>query len=75
MTKKKSREEVLKNRKRIAMSGFLSVLVGLVTYIIYANIIPTGVGVALGFAVVFFSSKFIEELKKASKIKKIEDRC
>jgi len=70
--KKISRELVLKNRKRIMLSGALSFFVGLISYLIYGTPIITGLGVTLGFITVFYSLKFIEGMKASSRVKKIE---
>ncbi len=71
--KGKDRREVLLGRKRMMISGFLAVAVGLITYVVYGTIIATGVGVGIGFVVIFSSLKFMESLKKSARIKKIED--
>ena len=70
--KGKDRREVLLGRKRMMISGFLAVAVGLITYVVYGTIIATGVGVGIGFVVIFSSLKFMESLKKSARIKKIE---
>ena len=70
--KGKDREVVLKNRKRMMISGILAMFVGLVVYVVYGTMIATGIGAGIGFAVVFFSLKFMENLKKLARIKKIE---
>lgn len=70
--KKKSREEVLKNRKKIMLSGILSLVIGLIAYIIYGTLVATGIGIAVGFAVVFFTLRFMERMKISARVKKIE---
>lgn len=72
MKNKISREDVLKNRKRMLTSIFLALVVGIITYIISGKFLQTGIGFAIGFIAVFFSSKFMESLKKSALIKKTE---
>ncbi len=71
--KGKSREIVLRNRRRIMISGMLALVIGLLTYVIYGEIIHTGIGVGLGFFVAFSTLKFLGSLKKSARIKRIED--
>ncbi len=71
--KRRGREEVLKDRKRIMISIILAIITGLISYIIYGKLVQTGVGFIIGFAVIFFGLKFMENLKKSDRIKKIED--
>lgn len=71
--KGKDRDEVLKNRKRVMVSGFLAVFVGLIAYVVSGNFFKTGLSIGIGFIVVFSSLRFMESLKVAARIKKIED--
>ena len=73
MKRKISREEVLKGRKRIMISGFLALVFGLIIYVIYGTIITTGIGTGIGFLVVFSTLRFMEGLKTMARIKRIED--
>ncbi len=72
MKGKVSRTEVLRNRKRILISGIMSIAASFVSYLIYGNVISGIVGFAIGFAITFSTIKFIESLKRAARIKKIE---
>ena len=73
MKRKISREEVLKGRKRIMISGFLALVFGLIIYVIYGTIIATGIGTGIGFLVVFSTLRFMESLKTMARIKRVED--
>lgn len=73
MKKKISREEVLKNRKRMMMSGIIGLVVGLVIYVFYGKMVSAGIGIGIGFAVVFSTLKFMDSLKMSARVKKIED--
>ncbi len=73
MKGKISREEVLKNRKRMLTSIFLALIIGITTYIISGKFLQTGIGFTIAFITVFFTSKFMEGLKKSSLIKKTEN--
>jgi pilus assembly protein TadC len=68
-----SREDVLRNRKRMMVSLFLALIIGLIVYVIYGTIISVVIGFAVGFGVVFSTIKFMESLKHVARIKKIED--
>lgn len=72
MKSKISREEVLKNRKRAMTSVFFGLAVGVITYIIYGELLQTGISFIIGFIIAFSSSKFMESLKKSSIVKKTE---
>jgi flagellar protein FlaJ len=71
--KKVSREDVLRKRKRFMLSGFLGIMTGILFFVIYGTFPHVGLGVFIGFNVVYFSMRFMHNLKKAERIKKIED--
>ncbi len=73
MKERISREEVLRDRKRAMTSWILALIFGLISYVFYGTLIATGIGVGIGFSIVFFTLKFMESLKKSARIKKIED--
>ena len=70
---KVDREKVLAERRWGMFSGMAAFLIGVVVYLIYGNFISTAIGFFVGFFVVFSTSKFMNSLKKAARIKKIED--
>lgn len=67
-----SRKQILKERKRIMVSGIMSLIFGIFTYIIYGTLIPVGIGVGIGFIAVFFTFSFLEKLKISARLRKIE---
>lgn len=69
---KVSREEVLKNRKRVAFSMIAALIFWFIGYIIYGTMIAPAIIFAIGFGVVFFSLKFREGLKTSARVKMIE---
>ena len=54
MRVKISREEVLKNRKRMMISWILAFAVGLISYVVYGTMLATGIGIVVGFLVSHF---------------------
>lgn len=71
-TVKVSREDVLKNRKRVMTSAIVALIFGLIGYVVYGADIKAGIVFVIGFFVSFFSSKFMEGLKISARRKKIE---
>jgi len=70
--RKRSRKEVLRTRGRVIVSSGIALIIGLIAYVIYGKVIPTGIGIVVGFVSAFFSLVFMDGLKKATRIKKIE---
>lgn len=70
--KGKSREKILKSRKMLMVSGIVGIFVGLLIYVIYGKIIYASAGMVIGFVVMFISIRFMEKLKEAARIRKIE---
>lgn len=70
--KRKSREDVLKTRKRVVLSLFFAVLIGLVFFVIYGRAVHVVASTIVGYGVIYFSFNFIEGLKASARIKKIE---
>jgi|APSaa5957512576_1039674.scaffolds.fasta_scaffold00484_17 archaeal flagellar protein FlaJ len=69
---KVDREKVLADRKRGIASGIAALLIGLVAYFIYGNLISTVVGFLIGFFTAFSTLKFMRSLKESARVKKIE---
>ena len=67
------REKVLAERKRGVIAGVAALFIGLAVYLIYGNFISTLAGLAVGFVVVLYSSKFVDSLRTSARIKKIEN--
>ncbi|MFH1291250.1 MAG: type II secretion system F family protein [archaeon] len=67
-----SKEEIMIERKNVGITGIIAMLISLIVFAIYGNLLSAGVVFAVAFTVAFLTFKFMTSLKKSARITKIE---
>ncbi|MEA3248193.1 MAG: type II secretion system F family protein [Nanoarchaeota archaeon] len=67
-----SKEEVMVERRGKMAIGIIAILISIIVFAVYGNIILSGVSLAVTFVALFLTFRLITSLKKSARITKIE---